>query len=178
VEGWLAEAGQQQPESLSLQFDVATLAMFQQKYQEAEAIYGQLAVREPSNPAVLDNHAWLLALQGVRLEEALVLINRCLAVSGPNAEVLNTRAMISIALKRPQEAINDLSRAIELGAAPTMYFHLAQALALTPDREGAMTALENARKAGLVVEALHPLQRAAYGRLNETLGGGPASRQP
>ncbi|WP_165250219.1 tetratricopeptide repeat protein [Paludisphaera soli] len=177
VEGWLRGALRRQPDSLPLQFHLATLHLFQERYDEAEAIYRRLEAQDPSNAAVLDNHAWLLAVQGVRLDEALALSERCLALAGPAPEALNTRALVAIGLKRPSEAIADLDRAVAAGSpTPEMYLHLARAQMLTSNRQAAARALEDAGRVGLSAESLHPREQAELRRLTEELKGTPDPR--
>jgi regulator of sirC expression with transglutaminase-like and TPR domain len=117
----------------------------------------------------LNNLAWLLALREPHTGEALDLIGRAIELVGPEAGLLDTRAMVYLKTGRSELAIRDLEAV--LGATPTAsaYFHLAQAQHLARNRAAAAVALRKARDMGLVAERIDPLERPAYERLQAAL---------
>jgi tetratricopeptide (TPR) repeat protein len=83
-------------------------------------------------------------------------------VAGPKADLLDTRAVIFLALKKSDEAITDLQTAIADAPSGFRYFHLARAQLLAHNREAAEEAFRQAVGSGLMMEQLHPAERVAY----------------
>jgi tetratricopeptide (TPR) repeat protein len=165
----LEEAIAKQPDSVSLQFDLANLRILEKRYDDAEAIYRRLYKQNPTNSGPLNNLAWLLALRGVRLDEALEAIDKAITMEGPNPSLLDTRAIVRIARKETRAAIKDLETAISVRSEPIYSYHLAQAQATEGDRAAASETLQNARKAGFDPATLHPIEFEAYQRLATNL---------
>ena len=100
------------------------------------------------------------------------LIDRALTVTGPVAEVRDTRAIVRLALDQAERAVKDLQEAVREKAVPrAVKFHLAQAHLRCGDRKEAARVFAEARTSGLEPEGLHPLERTAYARLQEALEG-------
>ena len=169
VEQWLTDAMQRDTEKqrqLLFMVNLADLRDIQGRYAEAETMYRQVLARDPSNLVALNNLAWLLALREGNREEALALINRAVDLVGPQGELLDTRAIVHLAMKRPELANQDFVEAIRETPTTSRYlFHLAQAHRLANNAEAARTALQQARTSGLDLKDLHPLERQAYQQL-------------
>jgi tetratricopeptide (TPR) repeat protein len=170
VERWLDEAIRKEPDTIALQFDLATLRSLEGRYDEAEAIYRRVTERAPKNGAPWNNLAWLIAMRGKKADEALDYINRAIALDGPSPSFLDTHAVVSLALGRSEDAIKDLEEALAtVPNASVSYFHLAQARLMAGNRATADEAFKAAKAAGLQFETLHPLERPAYLRLEGEL---------
>jgi tetratricopeptide (TPR) repeat protein len=153
---------------LMAQADLWTL---HERYEEAEALYREILNKNSSNPppVALNNLSVLLALQGVKLDEALKLANRAIEVAGPVAEMLDSRASVYIALKQPDKALADAENALAEAVRPKRLFHLAQAQHLKGNDAAAADAIRRANQLGLTSAALHPLERPSYKELQKLL---------
>ncbi len=78
----------------------------------------------------MNNLALCLARAGQNLDEALKLIDDALAISGPMADVLDSRAIVHIARQEPEKALEDLAAAIKDDGSAEQYFHQAWAYSL------------------------------------------------
>jgi tetratricopeptide (TPR) repeat protein len=171
VEEWLRAAVGRQPDAVALRVSLAILCSLQGQSAEAVRIYRQILEKEPDNPVVLNNLAWLLAYQGDRGAESLPLINRALERSkGPQVPgLLDTRAVVRLFMDEPDRAIRDLETAIANGPVAPMYFHLAQAHLRANRPDAARAALRDGERLGLKADSLEPVERPAYARLVATL---------
>ncbi|SIO61511.1 Tfp pilus assembly protein PilF [Singulisphaera sp. GP187] len=161
----LEQAVRNNPDSISLLFDLANLYSFQGNYRDAEMLYRRIYERNTSDDGALNNLAWLLAAAEGQGAEALAVIGQAIALAGPKPNLLDTRAIAHLAMDRSDLAIKDLETAITANPSPEMYLHLAQARLRRNDQEGADAAFRNVKAAGLQIDKLHPLDREAYGRL-------------
>ena len=162
VERALDEAIRAHPESRMLPVHRAVLRCRQGRYDEAEAIYRRLLQQEARHVAALNNLALLLAQRGRGGDEALRLIDEAIQRSGPQPALLDTRAVVCLALGRTDEAIRDLKRALAQAPDGNGYFHLAQAYQQANDRAAAAEAFRKARDLGVRPD---PLEQPAYDRL-------------
>jgi tetratricopeptide (TPR) repeat protein len=162
---WLEEAIQSNPDALPLQFDLANVYILQGRYRDAKAIYQRLGERGANLAAPLNNLAWILAIQEGKGAEALDLVDRAIATTGPMPGLLDTRALAHMAMHRSDLAIKDLDQAIATGDSAILHFHLAQAYLMSKDRRAAAQALEKAKALGFKDSILHPLEQSAYRRL-------------
>jgi tetratricopeptide (TPR) repeat protein len=169
VERWITTAIERNPGSISLRFDLANLMSLEERHSDAEAIYRQMIERKEGSTAPLNNLAWLLAIRGGKTEEALTCIERARAIDGSTPNLLDTRALVLLALDRSSDAIKDLEDASAVAPSAILYVHLAAARLRAGDRTKAAETLQAARVTGLHAETLHPLERAFYTRLNDEL---------
>jgi cellulose synthase operon protein C len=153
---------------LMVQADLWTL---HGRYEEAESLYREILAKNSNNPppVALNNLAVLLAMQGVKLDEAAKLIDRAIAASGPVAAMLDSRATVYIALKQADKALADLKNALAEAERPERLFHLALAYHLKGDDTAAADALRKANKLGLTSAELHPLERPRYRELQKLI---------
>ncbi len=166
----LTEGLKRSPRSLSYRFDMANLRTFQGKFSEAEGLYRQLLDEDQSNVSLLNNVAWVIALQGGRGDEAIELIDRALAQSKDNPELLDTRGFIRLTMDQPGPARDDLEKAVaKAPSAQLPRFHLAQAYLKLDEPEKARAAFEAAKGLGLDSNTLHPMERLAYKKLADDL---------
>ena len=164
----------EQPRSSNFLSALASLRERQKRFQEAETLYAQVVKQGQGNAISLslNNLAWLKALRGVDLPEALELINKATANPGqiPVPELLDTRAVIYLKLGNVQKAIDDLNQAITLKPTAAKYFHLAQAYLQAGNKPAAVEALSKARPKGTTPDGLHPLEAPAYQQFIKDLG--------
>jgi tetratricopeptide (TPR) repeat protein len=151
---------------------LGTALTFQGRYKEAEDQFREALKQDGHQLVALNNLAGQLALASGKAaaEEALLLINRALELVGPNAALLDTRAVIFLARGEPARAIQDLEEAVALAPQAEHYFHLAQAHLATNNRPQAEAAWKKMRELKLKPKAMHPLEQKAYQSLVEKLG--------
>src|SRR5205085_1899760 len=104
VEGRIVAAVREHPESVSLNFGLANLRTLQGRYTDAETIFRRMSgAGNPSAAAALNNLAWLIASRGGDAAEARGLIDRAIALAGPRPDLVDTRALTSLAMGRGRE---------------------------------------------------------------------------
>jgi tetratricopeptide (TPR) repeat protein len=163
VEGWLVEARGKDPKSSLLLLLQAELQDRRGRHAEAVALYRGVLEREPRNVLALNNLAFQLALRRddpATASRALALIQEAVDEAGPQADLLDTRAVIYLTQGKADLAIKDLRQALTEAPSATLYFHLAQAhLLLNRDRQAARAAYRKACDLGLREDDAHPLER-------------------
>jgi tetratricopeptide (TPR) repeat protein len=176
VDRALSEVAAKAPDSIPVRHCRAALCELlgrfaPDRYAAAEAHYRAVLDAQPSQVAALNNLAYLLALHGGDPTEALGLVDRAIAVTGPAAELLDTRAMIHLAAGRTQDALRDLARArAQQPRAAAICYHLAEAYTRAGRQEEAQKAFREARSLGLSPRDLHALEAARYQECVATLG--------
>jgi tetratricopeptide (TPR) repeat protein len=161
IERKLQSAIDKAPDRVVLRMHLADLYDKRGKYEDAEAVYREILKKEPNNVVALNNLAWLMVQRsGAGAgEEALGYINRAVNGLGRRPDLLDTRALAHLALNQHEQAINDLKEATEEAPSPTRLFHLAQAYDKGRDRNRAQEVLREARRRGLKVAELHPVEQ-------------------
>lgn len=163
---------QKSPNSLKLLESLAVLREHQGRYDDAEEAYRKMLKLDGRNLFAMNNLAYLLALRGAKLAEASQLIAQGLTRTGPMAELLDTRALVHLAMGRADAAVKDLETAMDQKAMPPVtQFHLAWAYRDKGDQTGATQALQKAKDKGLNTGGLHPLERAVYEKMSKDNGG-------
>jgi tetratricopeptide (TPR) repeat protein len=164
-----------QPGETGLVLCLANLHELRGRFQEAEALYRRVLERDPRSAVALNNLAWILALRDGKGEEALAQVGRAVEVLGPIPELLDTRAVASLAAGRTDAAVEDLTQALARpNLDPKVRFsitvHLAQAHRRAGNEALAKKAWQDAHAAGTRVDALHGLEREGYENLARELG--------
>jgi tetratricopeptide (TPR) repeat protein len=168
AEQQLTRALQKDPNGIVLLMLRAELQHKRGGYAEAIQLYRTVVQLAPRHALALNNLAFLLALKEGKGEEALRLIDRAIDEVGPDAEYLDTRALVYLASNKPDLAAEDLRQAIAEGKAlPRFLFHLARAQKLAKDEPGARETFDRAVALGLGEPALHPLERPEWQRLTQ-----------
>ncbi len=162
VEAGIEAALQRQPTDLLLRFDRANLAILQGRYTDAESMLRTVQQTNPALGAPLNNLAWLLALRGETGKQPLDLIDRAIALDGPQPSLLDTRGLVLTLQGQPDRAVGDFEESIAAAPSPSGYFHLAMALHKTGRSSEAGDAIGKAWSLGLRVGDVHPLERPAY----------------
>jgi len=153
----------------ALLLSMADVRTLQGQNRQAEALYRELIEKYDPNAVAMNNLAILLALQGVKLDEALKLINRALEIAGPMASMLDSRSTVYVALGQYDKALADLELAIADAETPIRLFHRAQACQRAGRSREAIQAIKKARALGLKPDMLQPLERPAYEKLKGLL---------
>jgi tetratricopeptide (TPR) repeat protein len=139
-------------------------------YAGSVRVYRDLLERNPNNPLVLNNLAWLLAVYDNKGQEALTYIDKALEIAGPRGDLLDTEASVLMVLGRPEEAIKKLEEAVTQTPTAARYFHLTQAYEKAGRHDEAKVNWLKATKDYLLSEKmLHPLERAEFQKLNADL---------
>lgn len=82
---------------------------------ESDAAYEQALKLKPDDPYVLNNYAYYLSVRNERLEKALEMSGKSNELLKNNSSFLDTYAWIMFQLKRYDEALNWIDKAIESG---------------------------------------------------------------
>jgi tetratricopeptide (TPR) repeat protein len=165
VVGWLRAAAEKNPKSTALLNYLTDVLRLQRDYPAMIELYRRILQQNPNDALVLNNLAWLLALSERNGAEALKTIQRAIDLDGPQAELLDTRAVIYLILGDSSRALQDLKDVIAERPGPGRYFHLALAQQLAKNRSAALEALQRAQRLGLSATTVDYLEQNAYQRL-------------
>jgi tetratricopeptide (TPR) repeat protein len=138
-------------------------------YAEAISVYHEIPEMAPDYASALNNVAVLQALQGLRLDESLTLVNRAMELAGRQGSMLDSRATVYIAMNSPEKAIEDMKDAIADSKTPERFFHQAQAYVLAGDNAKAKASFDEALKKGLRKELLQLPEVPAFEKLQRSL---------
>lgn len=156
------------PDSASSRLILALLRTKQNRSDEAKKLYDQLLSDNPDDAGVLNNLAFILGSQDD--PRALDLINRALAIAGPDASLLDTRAMIHLSRGEASSAIEDLNRAVALNPRkPILHVRLAEARLAEGKPDEARNSLQRADELGAATAALDPRDQASLDQLRRDL---------
>jgi len=167
VEAIVQAALEEKPDAAPWLVAMADVRTTQSRFDEAERYYRQILENDPDNVIAMNNLAVLLALRGVRLDEAAKLIEQAVEQAGPVATMLDSRATVRMAQGRHQDAIDDLLVATTEQATPVHLFHLARAHHLAGNRQEAKDALTKALDKGLTEGDLETLERPILERMRK-----------
>jgi|GEM_PF-576189 len=167
----LDSALKEQKRPIPLLLVLADLRTAEERFDEVEAIYGEILRGNGDNVVALNNLAVLLALRGKRLDEAAKMMDKAIKLMSPNPNptLLDSRAMVAAASGHRDQALADLNRAIEEDPRPAPFFHRALLHLQNGQPVAALEDWNNARRLGMKEESLHPLERGMYGKLKDSL---------
>jgi tetratricopeptide (TPR) repeat protein len=175
VATWLETALTNHPKSPTLLTHLAAVRRLQKDYRDVIALFRKVIDNDPNDTLTLNNLAWLLALSERNGPEALPLIQRAIALDGPQAEYLDTRAVVYLTMGDVSKAVADLKEAMAERPTAHRYFHLAQAYSLAQDRNAAMDAWQRGLRLNLDETTVDSLELAAFRRLRGELAVKAAS---
>lgn len=144
---------------------LAEIATREKNYIEAENLYREVLKKNTGNAVAMNNLAVLLALQGLKLDEALELVNKAIEIAGPLGPMLDSRATVYTALGKTDEALKDIADALNDAETPVRLFHQALAYQRAGMAEAAKAAMKRAMKKGLTTEMLQPLELPDFEKL-------------
>jgi Flp pilus assembly protein TadD len=84
------------------------------EWDAADEAYRKALALDPESPLVLNNYAYMLAVQNARLDEALKMVNGALEKMPKSASYLDTRAWIYYQMGKYQEALDELNASLAL----------------------------------------------------------------
>ncbi|HET8647500.1 MAG TPA: tetratricopeptide repeat protein, partial [Vicinamibacteria bacterium] len=149
AEAVLAEARKVQPRDLRALFLLGAVLERQKRHDAAEAVFREALGVEPDSAPVLNYLGYMNADRGVRVEEALKLIQRAVALDPENSAYLDSLGWAHYRLNRLDQAEEHLRRAVAKGSPNAVVLdHLGDVL----------------RRRGNVREALAYWQRALQGQ--------------
>lgn len=148
---------------------MGNLAQIEARYDEAEKNYRRVLAKDEFAVLAANNLAYLLAMRGGDLKEALALINRALAHSCPTAALLDTRAVIYLGLGRSTEAMADIELALDSDSTPALQFHRCQTLLASGRWDAAQSAYRSIVAGGVKASQLPPLERETWQKLKQEL---------
>jgi tetratricopeptide (TPR) repeat protein len=172
VNRWIETAIEQKKDSLVLMASLAELRSFQRRFDDALKITREVQKRDPTSVVALNNLAWLLlaAKQGKdNRSAALALINEAIKNHGPEAELLDTRATVYLAMDQADKAIEDLKLAIEQHPTTAKYLHLANAHLTGKDNRAADAAWQKMQALGIDTNRLNHFDREMYDKVLKRL---------
>ena len=162
VDDWLQAAIEDNADDAQLLVHLADLRDYEGRYDDAEQIYRRTLSLDGTRLWALNNLAWLSGLRGKNAKEGLQFVNKAIERAGALGELLDTRAIVHLALGDPESAIRDLSRAVEASPSPTKYYHLATAQLQAGQSDAARESYRTALDAGFTAALLHPLERKLH----------------
>ncbi|MEX0641484.1 MAG: tetratricopeptide repeat protein, partial [Pirellulales bacterium] len=170
VEQWLSRAKLENPDSISVQMLEADFYDVQEKYDDAADIYRKLLARSDLDgfrrAVVLNNLSFLVALAGSSADasdlDPLKLVQEAEQILGPNADILDTKAVVLIERQRYKEAIDELKLSVTDKPTGAKYFHLVVAHLGAGENRAALQAWEKAEAQGLTRDALNRLEHSRF----------------
>ena len=165
----LDRAMEQHGRSAQFLMVMADINMRQARHADAERLYREILRENSGHAFAMNNLAVLLALQGIKRDEALELMDQAIEIAGPIGAMLDSRASVYMSLNEPKKALDDLEEALADAETPVRLFHQAQAHEQAGQKNFAAASMEKAVEKGLTKEMLQPLEYPAYGRLSRLL---------
>jgi tetratricopeptide (TPR) repeat protein len=112
----LSDARKVEPKDLRALFLLGAVLERQKRHDAAEAVFREALGVEPDSAPVLNYLGYMNADRGVRLEEALSLIERAVAIDPENGAYLDSLGWAFYRLKRFDKAEEQLRRAVAKGS--------------------------------------------------------------
>ena len=160
VDEILAVAAKREPNNLDVMLAIATLRYTQGRFEDAVTAYRAAWDARPSNPAFLNNLAWVLSEELNRPEEGLEVINELFGRIPARPEFLDTRASIHARLGHGAEALDDWKKAAAAQPEnPSYCYRLARAYLKAGDQANFRAWMNAAKKNHLSPADLQPNER-------------------
>ena len=166
----LDEARQQYDNHPAIILAIGDIHVGEGKYKDAEDCYREVLKHNAGYATAMNNLAVMLTLKprnDKELNDALKLIDDAMKITGPMAQMLDTRACVYIALGQAQKALADMKDVIADGKRPERLFHQAQALELADEKNQAAIVMEEALGMGLSEKHLQKPELPAFERLKK-----------
>jgi Tfp pilus assembly protein PilF len=159
----------QHAKHLPLLFAMASLRILEGKNEEAVGLLRQAHALNPRSLVILNNLALVLAMKPEGRKEALQLIDRAIAITGEDPELLDSKGWILLQGRQAVEAEALFREAVSLPPGdPRHHFHLALACQAQGKDHEAQEAFQTARNAKLSVNLLTPQERVQWAALEES----------
>jgi Tfp pilus assembly protein PilF len=171
LESWIARTRREDPESFTLLVVDAGLRELLGQKKLAIDIYRD-ALRQkklsPTQTAVVSNNLAYLLADPSNAAEALGLVESAIEELGPHPDLLDTRAMVSLAAGETLRAVEDLNEAVIVPTA-TRYLHLAVAQIAARSELAAKSSLEKAKALGIDSAPLTTQDRTLLERVEQAV---------
>ncbi len=183
IRHWLDTALRRDPESIPLLMQQAEFNDIQQAYKKAADGYRKLLSRRDlrgrGRAIVLNNLSYLLALQDddAKRETAIRLVREAVEILGPSPDILDTRAVVFIANKQFDDAIEDLELSVTDNPTAAKYFHKAIAHLGAGQNNDALVAWKEALKLGLTKDSLGRIERKRFDEVKSRIDELQTTRQ-
>jgi tetratricopeptide (TPR) repeat protein len=162
----VAAAVREDPEGADRLVTQAEMYEVMEKYDESIKAYKSVLHRDDmpllSNAAVMNNLAFLFAQRNESLDEAQELIDEAIEILGPLADALDTRAVVRMARKEYDMAVEDMTLALAVDPTSVKYYHLAKAQALAGNADAALEAWQKAQDLGIEKESLPLIEQPGF----------------
>ncbi len=167
VEGWINKAQDESANPDAVQLTLADFRDAQGRYDEAVKIYEKMLKKDNlydrGRVTALNNLAFIYAVRDGNGKKAQPMIEEAISIVGPLPELLDTKAMVLLALGDTEQSISILDSALLASPEDSMlYFHKAKAQKSADDMDGFYESMEKAVAAGLNESALPPLEHSSY----------------
>jgi tetratricopeptide (TPR) repeat protein len=140
IEKLLRGALDQHKRPAALLTALARVLTMEKRYREAISLLREALEKEPGSVEALRNLSLQLALQRIKLTEALELVQKAIRIAGPSPALLDTRAVACLALSQPDKARQDIEAALLQNQSPIYYYHLFRACLALGDKKVAREA--------------------------------------
>jgi tetratricopeptide (TPR) repeat protein len=135
-----------QPEDMDVLYARALVAERLDRLQQAEDDFRAVLKQDPDNARTLNALGYTLADRTERYEEALVLIEKALALTPDDPAVIDSMGWVLFRLGRLAEARDYLQRAYDLSGDGEIAAHLGEVLWMMGDTKAARALWEEARE--------------------------------
>lgn len=82
--------------------------------EEADSVYAKILDLDPDNPTALNNYSYSLAERGIRLEEALVMVEKALQAEPENGAFLDTMGWVYFKMGNYHKALEYILRSVQV----------------------------------------------------------------
>lgn len=164
------------PESIRLLMQKAELLDIHREYEASTNVYLKLLAREDlkkfERAVVLNNLSYQLAMTTSdknTMEEAMGYVAEAADILGPRSDILDTRAVVHMAMGQADEAVADMELAVTEGATASKYYHKARAHLLAGQAQQAVSAWKKAVEMDLDPNELGLVEREAYEKAKQQI---------
>lgn len=133
-----------EPKDLPTLDALANLAARLDREHDAFRFFEKIVAIDTTNAAAMNYVGYTLAEQNRRLPYALDLIEQALSLDAHNAYYIDSRAWVFYKMKRYEDALHDLERALDIVEDPVLFEHLGDVHVALDDSEQAQAAYEQA----------------------------------
>ncbi len=173
VEGWIKKAMEENIDPDGVKVTYADFRDAQGQYDAAVKLYEELLndedITDRARVTALNNVAFIYAVRDGNGKRAQPLIDEAMGILGPLPELLDTKAMVLLAMGDTEQSISLLNSALQTSPDDSMlYFHKAKALKTADDMDGFFESMERAVSKGLNESKLPVLEHDSYRDLLKT----------
>ena len=188
IQDWIDAGNRENPDSILMLMSQADLYDIQKNYDKSADIYAKLLKRPDltgyQRAVVLNNLAFLLAFskKSVTDVDQLDCVQKAAEIIGPNADILDTRAVVLTSRQQFAQAIRDLELSVTDSPTASKYFHKTVAHLGAGDGRNAVDAWKKAESLGLSKESLNRMEYELYNQtkaqIDKLRGGRVTQSEP